>query len=50
MRKAFLLFCLTAVFAATASAEPLIFHASTSGQKTLDQGEGGGNPFASSLV
>ena len=42
MRKAFLVFCLTAVFAATASAEPLIFHASTSGQKTLDQGEGRG--------
>jgi hypothetical protein len=50
MRKAFLVFCLTAVFAATASAEPLIFHASTSGQKTQDQGEGGGNPFASALI
>lgn len=31
-------------------AETLIFHASKSGKTTLDQGDGGGNPFASSLV
>jgi hypothetical protein len=31
-------------------AETLVFHASASGKQTLDQGEGGGNPFASSLV
>lgn len=33
-----------------ADAETLVFHASQSGKETLDQGEGGGNPFASSLV
>jgi hypothetical protein len=31
-------------------AETLVFHASASGKQTLDQGEGGGNPFASSLI
>ena len=31
-------------------AETLIFHASQSGKQTLDQGEGGGNPFASALI
>lgn len=31
-------------------AETLIFHASQSGKQTLDQGEGGGNPFASGLI
>ena len=31
-------------------AETLIFHASRSGKQTLDQGEGGGNPFASALI
>lgn len=31
-------------------AETLLFHASSSGKQTLDQGEGGGNPFASSLI
>ena len=38
--------------AATTSghAETLLFHASASGKQTLDQGEGGGNPFASSLI
>lgn len=30
--------------------ETLLFHASASGKQTLDQGEGGGNPFASSLI
>jgi Caspase domain len=33
-----------------ALAEPLVFHASVSGKPTLDEGEGGGNPFASSLI
>ncbi len=31
-------------------AETLVFHAAASGKQTLDQGEGGGNPFASSLI
>ena len=31
-------------------AEPLYFYASQSGRATLDQGVGGGNPFASALV
>jgi hypothetical protein len=31
-------------------AEALVFHASESGKQTLDQGEGGGNPFASALI
>lgn len=39
-----------AVAATTASAETLVFHASQSGMQTLDQGEGGGNPFASALI
>jgi len=30
--------------------EPLYFYASQAGKPTLDQGEGGGNPFASALV
>ena len=50
MRKLLLVLCLAAGFATAASAQPLIFHASTSGQQTLDRGEGGGNPFASSLI
>ena len=33
-----------------AHAETLRFHASAAGQQTLDQGEGGGNPFASALL
>ena len=33
-----------------ASAQPVVFHASQSGQQTLDQGSGGGNPFASALI
>jgi hypothetical protein len=37
-------------FEGSARSEPLIFQASTSGHQTLDQGEGGGNPFASSLI
>src|SRR6516164_7727540 len=31
-------------------AETLVFHASESGKQTLDQGEDGGNPFASALI
>jgi Caspase domain len=34
----------------TGSAAPLVFYASQSGRSTLDQGEGGGNPFASALI
>jgi Caspase domain len=41
---------LLSVFSSVADAEPLIFHASQSGKPTLDEGEGGGNPFASSLI
>jgi Caspase domain len=50
MHKLCLVLSLVTAFTAMARAEPLIFHASTSGQKTLDEGEGGGNPFASSLI
>jgi hypothetical protein len=49
MRKLFFILCMLVSFSA-ARGEPLVFHASSSGQKTLDQGEGGGNPFASSLI
>lgn len=31
-------------------ADTLLFHASMPGRQTLDQGEGGGNPFASALI
>ncbi len=31
-------------------AETLMFYASASGKQTLDQGEGGGNPFASAVI
>lgn len=31
-------------------AETSVFHASQSGHQTLDEGEGGGNPFASALI
>ena len=30
--------------------ETLLFHASASGDQTMDEGEGGGNPFASALI
>ena len=30
--------------------ETLVFHASASGHQTMDEGEGGGNPFASALI
>jgi hypothetical protein len=33
-----------------AQADAYVFHASSPGQRTLDQGEGGGNPFASALI
>jgi hypothetical protein len=33
-----------------ASADALVFYACASGKQTLDQGDGGGNPFASSLI
>ena len=29
---------------------PLVFYATSPGGETLDQGDGGGNPFASSLI
>lgn len=32
------------------TAVPVVFYASQSGRSTLDQGEGGGNPFASALI
>jgi hypothetical protein len=44
------LMALGAAPATSASAETLVFHASQSGKQTLDQGEGGGNPFASALI
>jgi hypothetical protein len=31
-------------------AAPVVFYTSQSGRSTLDQGEGGGNPFASALI
>jgi hypothetical protein len=33
-----------------ARSETLVFHASASGQQTMDLGDGGGNPFASALI
>lgn len=51
MRKHLLLTVLCAlVLAMPARSETLIFHASTSGHDTLDEGHGGGNPFASALI
>jgi hypothetical protein len=35
---------------ATTAVEPIYIYASQTGRQTLDQGEGGGNPFASALV
>ena len=35
---------------ASVRAETLVYRASQSGKQTLDQGEGGGNPFASALI
>ena len=39
-----------AAVALPASAETLLFQAAQSGKQALDQGEGGGNPFASALI
>ena len=50
LRRLILALGLIAGLAGSARSEPLIFHASTSGQQTQDRGEGGGNPFASSLI
>ena len=36
--------------AAQAGQPALIFHAASAGQEAMDNGEGGGNPFASALV
>jgi len=36
--------------ASSASAQAFIYHATSSGQEALDQGQGGGNPFASALI
>jgi hypothetical protein len=36
--------------AGAAQAPPLVYYATASGMKTLDEGEGGGNPFASALI
>ena len=33
-----------------ADADVLVFHGATSGQQTLDEAEGGGNPFASAFI
>lgn len=43
---------LLAFYSAHADEPPaaLVFHASQAGKQTLDQGEGGGNPFASALI
>ncbi|MGO8952628.1 MAG: caspase family protein [Rhodomicrobium sp.] len=42
--------CLMLASVTATRSEPLLFHASSSGQPTLDEGEGGGNPFASALI
>ena len=41
---------LTSISVAASPVEPIYFYASQTGRQTLDQGEGGGNPFASALV
>jgi len=41
---------LTSISLAASPVEPIYFYASQPGEQTLDQGEGGGNPFASALV
>ena len=33
-----------------ADADVLVFHGARSGQETLDEGKGGGNPFASAFI
>jgi hypothetical protein len=47
---AFALVLAASLWTGQARAETLLFHASASGKQTLDQGEGGGNPFATSLI
>ncbi len=42
--------CLVPLALPEAHADTLVFHAVSSGQRALDQGEGGGNPFASALI
>lgn len=42
--------CALVMAACPAQAKTAVFHAASPGQQTLDQGEGGGNPFASSLI
>ncbi len=45
--------CIALVIGTDVSAapgEPIVFHAASAGSQTLDQGEGGGNPFASALI
>ena len=44
------LLCLGVAPLPASTAEPIYFYASQSGKIALDQGEGGGNPFASALV
>jgi hypothetical protein len=44
------LLCQSTAPLAASTAEPVYFFASQAGRPTLDQGEGGGNPFASALV
>ncbi|OAD19382.1 peptidase C14 caspase catalytic subunit p20 [Candidatus Thiomargarita nelsonii] len=41
---------ITSISVAAPPVEPIYFYASQTGKQTLDQGEGGGNPFASALV
>lgn len=45
-----LAFGLAAAPAQLRASEALVFHGSVSGKQTLDDGEGGGNPFASALI
>jgi len=47
---AFIILNLTSISLADSPVEPIYFYASQSGEETLDQGDGGGNPFASAFV
>ena len=47
---ALIMLILTSISLADSPAEPIYFYASQPGEETLDQGEGGGNPFASAFV
>ncbi len=44
------LLCLSMAPLPASTVEPIYFYATQTGKLTLDQGEGGGNPFASALV